>query len=262
MWKWLAVAALIYGLIAAAALVAPHSMLVVRAMDLQALGQAWHDLKPPPNYDFEGTPPPALTRPASAADVVAVEDGNHIMRWEPPAAARFAFLGLPVHVPDPPPEALAVRLRTEGLPQVMVGLREEDGSAYIAQVQAGPEWERHVIPLADLHPAPRTEDENGRLDPDQVTALFVACGGPERELPRQTRRERIRERRSGQAQPPAVVELDDFGFAPLPPPDALDRQMPEPPPDAEQPGPPERGEPPAGGRRGPPPPGGREPPPR
>lgn len=211
MWKWLAVAVLIYGLIAAGTIVAPRSMLLVSGMDLAALGQAWRDGNPPQFYDFEAPAPPPLTRPPASAQVVAAGEGNRIMRWEPPPDAPFALLGLPLAAPASPPAALAIRLRAEGLPRLAVGLREEDGSVYSIELPAGPDWQAHVIPLDRLRPGPRTVDENAQLDPEQVTAVFLAAVEP----PRRQQRQRGREEGGRRGPPPPVVELDDFGFAPL-----------------------------------------------
>jgi hypothetical protein len=254
-YKWLAVAALIYGLIAAAAIVAPRTMLTVAALDLAALGQDWRESGPPiPFYDFEAPGPLPLTRPEGSAEVVPVGGGNHVLRWEPPADVPLAFLGLPLSAPEPTTEALAVRLRSEPPAQLIVGLREEDGSAYITELPAGPDWQTHLIPLADMQPAPRTQDENGQLDVDQVTAVFIARGEPRG--PRQRRRGR--EALPPPQQQPLVIELDDLGFAP-PQAGGEEGFIPPPPPDGRHDGPPPDGRPPgdqqgrpSGERRGPP----------
>jgi len=233
-YRWLAVAALIYGLMAAAALIAPRTMLTAAALDLAALGRDWREPGPPAAfYDFEAPGPPPLTRPPGSAGVVPGEGNNHVLRWEPPADAPFALLGLPLNAPDPPPAALALHLRSESPVRLIVGLREEDGSAYITEVPAGPDWRAHIIPLKDLRPAPRTDDENERLDVDQVTAMFIARGEPRG--PRQ--QHRGREALPPPEQQPLVIELDDLGFAP-PQAGGEEGFIPPPPPDDRRDGPP------------------------
>ena len=256
MWKWVAVSALIYGLLAMQIAGSPRMLKAQQALDLAALGQLLGGRPELPAFwDFESPGLPVITRPESPHELAVWPDGNHVLRWRPPSGdAPLYALALPLrHVPELPPE-LHIAIRAEGIQAVLIGLREDDGSVYGLPQPVSTEWRGHLLPCDRFKLILRTEDENAALDIDQVTSVVIAIAGGEL----RGRLERPGERRREEKpEAPLVVELDDVGFraqSTLKPPPAVK-------PDAGPPhdGKPPNGPPPAKRRAGEQPPAGRPP---
>jgi hypothetical protein len=213
MWKWLAVASVLWGLFSLLTVLAPRSLALTAALDFQALGEAWQAEGPPPSlHDFEAHQLPPFTIPESRTELAVEGDGNRYLCWNPPAGGPAAMLGLPIAPAADLSDALTLRIRSKGLQQLFVGVRERDGSIYTAPVEAKGDWREHKLPLRQLRLSPRTPDENDQLDPDQISGIIVAAlqpAGPERP----GRGPRKQQPPPG---PPPVVELDDIGIAAAP----------------------------------------------
>lgn len=221
MWKWLAVAALVYGLLGLGVVLVPSPRAPsVMAQDWQAMlrsleqepipggppGSGLPPVKPgmPPSpeppqvLDFEQPQPLFATRPGQQAEVAQQPDGNHFLRWKPaPGRERFAVLIVPWRPAKREASALTLRLRADHVTQVIIGLREGDGSVYSVERSTTLEWRELVLPLNELHLGPRYTDENGKLDLDQVQELIIVHFA------------RWQEREPATAAP-NTVELDDI----------------------------------------------------
>lgn len=213
MWKWLAVASVLWGIFSLLTVLAPRSMALTAALDFAALGEAWQAEGPPPSiHDFETHQPPPFTIPESRTELAVEGDGNRYLRWSPPSGAPAALLGLPVAPAADQRDKLSLRVRSEGLEYLFVGVRERDGSIYTAPLEVKADWRELGLPLSRLKLSPRTPDENGQLDPSEINGIIVAAvprPGPERPG---------RGPRGPQppAGPPPIVELDDIGIAAAP----------------------------------------------
>ena len=71
--------------------------------------------------------------------------------------------------------ALRVEVQTDRAALLVIGLVEQDGSIYrsLLSTEAGA-WRQVEVPLAEFSLSDETSDENARLDPAQVGALFIA----------------------------------------------------------------------------------------
>lgn len=206
MWKWLAVASVLYGVFCMLAVLSPRSRALTAALDLQAMAQAWQSQGAPPLiHDFETHQPPPVTIPPALTELAVDKTGNRYLRWRPPPGPQAAVLGLPVRYDEAANAALILRVRAEGVEQLFVGVREGDGSVYATQLPADRRWQLHRLPLKRLMLSPRTEDENGQLDPTQINAIIVAAIRPP-EPPERRRQHRDR------PPPEQLIELDDVGF--------------------------------------------------
>jgi hypothetical protein len=220
MWKWVALAALIYGMLAITAGISPRRAALGRMLDLAAVSDTWElPASMPAAYDFESPSPPPITRPPAHVEVVT-QESNHVLRWIPPVESPLAVLGLPFSPPEAG-AAIELRLRTQQLPaeaMLTVGVHERDGSLYVVRQQPGPEWQRLTIQWESLALAPTSSDENKALDAAQIDAVFIAVHVPGELADRA--RERWREQRPP---PPAerpkplapqmVIEIDDVAFS-------------------------------------------------
>ncbi len=213
MWKWLAVASVLWGVFSLLTVLAPRSLALTAALDFQALGEAWRSEGPPPSmHDFETHQPPPFTIPESRTELAVEGDGNRYLVWSLPAGGPAAMLGLPLAPAADLGDELALRVRSRGLEQLFVGVRERDGSIYTAPVEVNADWREQKLSLRRLKLSPRTPDENGELDPDQINGIIIAAvqpAGPERPGRGPRRPQPPPER-------PAVVELDDIGIAAAP----------------------------------------------
>ncbi len=177
MWKWLAVAALLYGLLAMGALFRPRQPVSPdEVASLADLNQALSEMAPrhQPLIDFESQGPPPVTRPPAHADVKADNSGNHYLEWEYDTAdGAMHSLGLPLAA-EGNPGFLSVEIKGTYSGTIIVGLREHDGSVYVASRElVRDERQLLEIPLAELQLSERTEDENSSLDLDAIAVLFT-----------------------------------------------------------------------------------------
>ena len=212
MWRWLAAAALVYGLLGAQAIISPRNLGAIRVLDLHQLNQAWRENQPVPAYhDFSEPGLPPFMWSEAQLEIVKRGPGNRALKWLPPDFGRQALLGLPVQIPDPDTAVLSISLRGTDDTTVYVGVREDDGSVYLTELALTDKWQAHNLPLDRLRLSPQTTDENDELDPGQVTGLFVAVGDLAAQRPGRNRQP-LRDRRGARNQ--AAIELDDFGFYP------------------------------------------------
>lgn len=221
MWKWVALAALCYGMLALAAGISPHRAALVQMLDLSAVSDSWElPASMPAAYDFESPSPPPITRPPAQVEIVATHNNNHVLRWIPPVESPLAVLGLAFSPPETG-AAIELMLLTKQLPAgvvLAVGVHERDGSLYVARQQPAPEWQLLNVSWDSLALAPTSSDENKALDAAQIDAVFIAVHVLG-ELPDRAR-ERWREQRP---RPPAeqpkplkqqmVIEIDDVAFS-------------------------------------------------
>ncbi|MBN2081681.1 hypothetical protein JW859_05665 [bacterium] len=210
MWKWLAVAALIYGLLGAQAIISPRNLGMIHVLDLRELNRVWHEMPAlPAHHDFTEPGPPPITWPEGPVDYIERASGNRALRWDPPAFGRQALLGLPVSIPDSQNAVLSISLRSDAEETVYVGVREDDGSVYLTELALTAQWQAHNLPLDQLKLSPQTTDENQALNPEQVTGLFIAVGNLAAERPGRGARP-VRDRLK--ARQHSAIEIDDFGF--------------------------------------------------
>ena len=82
-------------------------------------------------------------------------------------------LGLAINAPKAPAVlVLDIKANYNGI--IIVGIRERDGSIYVAQQQLVKDLDdRLKIPLDSLRLSDRTVDENGRLDFQDIAVVFA-----------------------------------------------------------------------------------------
>jgi hypothetical protein len=171
MWRWVGIACLIYGLSSLALLFAPRHGGPDRALSDFGAGPDPNDL--PSAINFEDSFPPPIVRPPSEAAVMVQSSGNHVLEWRlPPEGARLYSLALPL-VPPPGSSRLVLELGATRGQELRLGLREQDGSLYLTSRRAAMSSIERRIEFAELRLSGPTSDENGRLDPEQVTAAVV-----------------------------------------------------------------------------------------
>lgn len=161
MWRWVGVACLVYGLSSLGLMLGPH--------------RPPTDAPPPSAIDFEGAFPPPVSRPPAQTTVMEQSSGNHVLEWRLPLdGPRVRMLALPMR-PPPGASSLVVQLGANLAQELRIGLREDDGSLYLASRRASMVTIEHRLALAELRLSAATADENGRLDPAQVDAVVFVC---------------------------------------------------------------------------------------
>ncbi len=170
MWRWVGIACLVYGLSSLGVLFRPPSQPRDGGIFPQPLPGT---VQAPASIDFEGQFPPPFTRPQSEAVVVERPPDNHLLEWRLPShGPRLHSLALPLH---PPPGAGRIMLEISASSRhgLRIGLREDDGSIYLAPVLADPDLRGVTIGFDELRIGKVTPDENGRLDLGQVNSLVI-----------------------------------------------------------------------------------------
>ena len=183
MWKGLAWLMLLYGLLATAAAVDAGD----RQRGLQEMFTSWQQanqalrertesagINPAPVLRFDGHDP--LVAVSGAAEAVVVDDGeNAWLEWTPDRnQARLDLLGLLIAAGRPGDNGLALRLNANYKGQVIIGVMESDGSSYMVFPERLPgDWTSYEFPLDTMELGDDSEDENGRLDPEQVDMVLI-----------------------------------------------------------------------------------------
>jgi len=166
-------------------------------------GQPWAQPQVP-RIDFEGPTPPFETEPPGQAQVVALDDGRHVLQWQiAPQGELLQVLTLPFGAPPNGAAELVLLCRADPPRELFIGVRERGGAVYETTRPASGDWQELHIPLAELRPAPRHPDGNGRLDIGEIDAVVIACARQPQLLGR-------RERQGQEAG--QIVGLDDIGF--------------------------------------------------
>jgi len=201
MWKWIAVAALIYGLVGLLVATAPPRPAQVDIPFEQL----------PHVLDFEHPYPGALTIPRAHTEVVEVSPGQHALQWSfKPGKLQVHSLALPCAPPSPDVRELVLMVKADSELELHIGVIEEDRSLYATLRTAGSEPREIFVPLAELQPSERFSDENGQLDRDQIRHIVLAWHNP----------------RPKDAPPQIEVWVDDVRFEPMAPPPPPDLFMP------------------------------------
>jgi len=92
-----------------------------------------------------------------------------------PSEAAFALIGATPLKPQGQARSLKFSFKTDGVSAILYGVNEDDGSSYQGySYTAGGEWHDVLVDLEELMLSEDTEDENGKLDPDQISTLIVA----------------------------------------------------------------------------------------
>lgn len=195
MWRWIGIACLVYGLSSLWLLFAHRP--AAGPAEPFAPGGPPPGVQLPAAIDFEGPFPPPITRPQTETEVVELAAGGHALDWRlPPEGPRVHTLALPMR-PQPGATRLVLELRANQQRELMIGVREADGSIYLAPRRVGQALAEEAVPLESMRLAEFTEDENGRLDAVEATAVVIVC--PELRM--------LRNR-----QGPALITLDNLRF--------------------------------------------------
>jgi hypothetical protein len=162
MWKWLSIAALVYGLLGLWAIFG-HA---------RRLGTVPPDL--PSVIDFENQEVRFMGGQFERAQVIAKPDGNHLLRWViHPAEKPLHMLGLHARMPEGANGQLSATWRASLPCRLYLGLVERDGSVYHTTQHAGPEARTVRLPVQEMLPSERSPDENRKLDLAQITGVVV-----------------------------------------------------------------------------------------
>lgn len=137
----------------------------------------------PANFDFEGeelrphwfnmAQDGAMTITRQPADV---REGLGALEFRyMPSEAAFALIGATPIAPEGPARSLKFSFKTDEVSAILYGVNEEDGSSYQGYCYTpGGEWHDVLVDLEELMLSEDTEDENGKLDPDQIRTVVVA----------------------------------------------------------------------------------------
>ncbi|MCB1218031.1 hypothetical protein KDL44_11600 [bacterium] len=207
MWKGLAWLMLLYGLLATAAAVDAgdkqkglNEMLGSWTTSFAELKErmAADGIEAPPMQRFEGHDP--LAAASSGASLEISEDGNESwLDWTPARGrAQLDLLGLMLRPGPPDANGLALELRGSYTGQVVIGVLERDGSNYtVFPERLETDWTGYEIPLDVLTLGDDSEDENERLDVEQIEAVIIGyIDLPER----------------GKEEGPRVISIDNLNF--------------------------------------------------
>ena len=137
----------------------------------------------PASFDFEGEEvgpywfntaqdgAMAITR-----EPTAVREGQGALELRyMPSEAAFALIGATPIKPPGQARSLKFSFKTDEVSAILYGVNEEDGSSYQGySYTPGGEWHDVLVDLEELMLSEDTEDENGKLDPDQINTVIVA----------------------------------------------------------------------------------------
>jgi hypothetical protein len=137
----------------------------------------------PANFDFEGeevgpywfntAQDGAVTITRQPADV---REGQGALEFRyMPSEGAFALIGATPVKPEGPAKSLKFSFKTDEVSAILYGVNEEDGSSYQGYCYTpGGEWHDVLVDLEELILSEDTEDENGKLDPEQISTVIVA----------------------------------------------------------------------------------------
>jgi hypothetical protein len=183
MWRWVGIACLVYGLSSLGLMFSPRQP----GPDLFNVARPVHDY--PTLMDFEEPYPLPITRPEGAAQVVAADDGGHLLEW------RFDSARGPLHVLILPlpcqgnPGMLALDINPTLPGRLRLGVREEHGAVYLADVELIAGWQHVSIPLSEMRPSELTPGAAPAPDTRRIMAVVAVDMRPERG--RRTRRAQL-----------------------------------------------------------------------
>jgi hypothetical protein len=221
MHRWLALGALIYGLLGLAAVLAPRPP---AAQPAEALRGAEHDaagfeIRPdttrpgwraeapagksdqrplprllsadglPASLDFEAGVPPHRVHPDAFIDAQGDPGGSRFLSWRLHPQADMQQLRVPLASPPANADKLHLRLRLSEPARVFAGVVEADGRIFIQALEADSGWRDFSLPLTALQ-QPSAEEmppppEGRRRGPDDPAGSEERrrSGAPHRELP-------------------------------------------------------------------------------
>lgn len=132
----------------------------------------------PPVFDFAGPEVPEgwYTVAREGALSIVNEAGRRALQldWVPETGESWALVGVKGLTVQGRPRSLAFSFRAEGITPVMFSVSEADGSTYQGYCYTpGGRWHDLLVDLDELMLADDSEDENGRLNVDQIVALAI-----------------------------------------------------------------------------------------
>lgn len=118
------------------------------------------------NNAYAGEGALAFTFPQRAPEAIAQE------------GQMPGIVAVPVTADATALQSVSFAVHTSGSTPLVVALNEEDKSSYLAVVwsPAG-DWHKVELALFDFHLSDDSSDENGRLDPGQITVVAIADAG-------------------------------------------------------------------------------------
>lgn len=171
LWKWLAVAAVCYGLLSLLIMLASARQQGHPGMPPAASGDGWLAGGVVEGFsEFTGE---LHASPDGSARVVEAPDGNSVVRWHFDARQeRVHALGIPLAAPAGA-RVLSVGVKAAQDTPLYIGVHESGGALYYSPVRAGSVPQRHSLPLAHLQASRLYPDSNGQLDVDQIDAVVL-----------------------------------------------------------------------------------------
>ena len=131
-----------------------------------------------PMFDFAGTEVPEGWYTVAREGVLSIvnERGRRALQldWVPKTGEGWALVGVKGLTVERRPRSLAFSFMAEGITPVMFGVSEADGSTYQGYCYTpGGRWHDLLVDLDELMLADDSEDENGRLNVDQIAELII-----------------------------------------------------------------------------------------
>ena len=117
--------------------------------------------------------PPTIT---ADANVIRDEEAGGVLEYQyTPQMGGFAGISTPVQAGLGGGNSLRYWLKTTDYALIATVLTEVDGSTYTALMTSLPgAWQEVALSLAEFSLGDDSSDENGRLDPEQVTSVALA----------------------------------------------------------------------------------------
>jgi hypothetical protein len=131
-----------------------------------------------PMLDFAGPEVPEGWYTVAREGVLSIvnERGRRALQldWVPKTGEGWALVGVKGLTVEGRPRSLAFSFMAEGITPVMFGVSEADGSTYQGYCYTpGGRWHDLLVDLDELMLADDSEDENGRLNVDQIAELII-----------------------------------------------------------------------------------------